>query len=179
MRAQHSRRLADLERSSSDLLRSASGEPEIALLDAVLAGLRYDWLRYAGGQWIAKKPDYGYGEVASELNAMSADQPGAVVVALREAEFAEAIEALEAGRLRLSETNYMHYRWLNMDARTGTPRLDSASYQDADAARLATAVHSAVYHVHCQTGAPMPATLAEFGAWLRELRHLAICEAQP
>ena len=177
MRAKHSRRLVALERSSSDLLRSASGEPEIALLDAVLAGLRNGSLRYAGGQWLAQA--FGYGEVASELNAMSADQPGAVVVALREAEFAEAIEALEAGRLRLSETNYMHYRWLNMDARTGTPRLDSASYQDADAARLATAVHSAVYHVHCQTGAPMPATLAEFGAWLRELRHLAICEAQP
>ena len=135
-------------------------------VDWMLDGMRGGGLVFDAGAWCARFIDCA--PLATWLNAMRAEQPDeSVIVPLWPREFDEAIGAMDAGRFKLHETNYLQYHWLNLDARTGTPILDSSTYQDNEAGDLAHAVHSACYHVHCQGGAAMPSTLDDFAAWLR------------
>ena len=130
-------------------------------VDWMLDGMRGGGLVFEEGQWRARFIDCA--PLATWLNT----QPGSVIVPMWPREFVAAIEAMDAGRFWLSETNYLHYHWQNKDARTGTPRLDGAG-------DLAHAVHSAVYHVHCQGAAAMPETLDDFAAWLRTWQPSAL-----
>ena len=137
-------------------------------VDWMLDGMRGGGLVFDAGAWCARFIDCA--PLATWLNT----QPGAVIVPLWPREFIAALAAMDAGRFKLHETNYLQYHWLNLDARTGTPRLDGATYQDHEAGDLAHAVHSACYHVHCQGGAAMPSTLDDFAAWLRTWQPYAL-----
>ena len=134
--------------------------------------MRGGGLVFKDGQWCARFIDCE--PLTPWLNELRTDQAGAVIVPLWPREFIAAIAAMDAGRFKLHETNYLQYHWLNLDARTNTPRLASSTYQDHEAAVLASAVQAACYHVHCQGGAAMPSTLEDFGAWLRTWQPSAL-----
>ena len=131
----------------------------------MLDGMRGGGLVFKDGQWCARFVDCE--PLAPWLNELRTEQAGAVIVPMWPREFVAAIEAMDAGRLWLSETNYMHYHWRNEDARTGTPRLDGSG-------ALASAVQAACYHVHCQGAVAMPSTLEDFAAWLRTWQPSAL-----
>ena len=138
----------------------------------MLDGMRGGGLVFKDGQWCARFIDCE--PLTPWLNDLRTDQPGAVIVPLWPREFIAALAAMDAGRLWLSETNYCGHRWPNLDARTNTPRLASSTYQDHEAAVLASAVQAACYHVHCQGGAAMPLALEDFAAWLRTWQPSAL-----
>ena len=134
-------------------------------------GLDHDGLR-----WLAKPGFYTEHDcaiLASELNRWAEDQPGVVFLPLYQDEIDAALAAFDAGRFRFSETNYIGYHWLNLDARTGSPIL-SWSRWDQDVADLSSVVHRAAYCVHRQTGSSMPATLEDYRAWLVKVSPLGL-----
>ena len=135
-------------------------------VDWMLDGMRGGGLVFDAGAWCARFIDCA--PLATWLNAMRAEQPDeSVIVPLWPREFDEAIGAMDAGRFRLLRNASPYDFGPIKDARTGTPILDSSTYQDNEAGALARAVHAACYHVHCQGGAAMPSTLDDFAAWLR------------
>ena len=138
----------------------------------MLDGMRGGGLVFKDGQWCARFIDCE--PLTPWLNELRTAQAGAVIVPLWPREFIAAIAAMDAGRFRLARTDYMQYHWQNEDARTGTPILDSSTYQDNEACDLARAVHTACYHVFCQGGAAMPLTLEDFAAWLRTWQPYAL-----
>lgn len=131
----------------------------------MLDGMRGGGLVFKEGQWCARFIDCE--PLTLWLNELRTVQPDAVIVPLWPREFVAALEAMDAGRFRLARSDYLQYHHQSKDARTGTPRLDGATYQDREAGDLADAVHEACYHVHCQTGVAMPLTLEDFADWLR------------
>ena len=141
-------------------------------VDWMLDGMRGGGLVFEEGQWHARFEDCK--ALAPWLNELRTEQAGAVIVPMWPREFVAAIEAMDAGRFWLARTDYLQYHWQNEDARTGTPRLDGATYQDREAGALADAVHEACYHVFCQGAAAMPLTLEDFAAWLRTWQPSAL-----
>ena len=138
----------------------------------ILVDLRNGGVVFQDGAWLARFIDCA--KTAAYLNELHAAQPDWVLVPLWPSEFTRAIEAHAAGRLRLARTEYLQYSWPNHDARTNTPRLTHDGWPNHDVSDLAHDVHTACYHVHCQTGDPMPATLEDFGAWLRTWQPFAL-----
>ena len=138
----------------------------------MLDGMRSGGLVFKDGQWCARFIDCE--SLTPWLNELRTAQAGAVIVPLWPREFIAAIAAMDAGRFKLHETNYLQYHWLNLDARTGTPMLDSSTYQDHEAGALARSVHAACYHVHCQGAAAMPLALEDFAAWLHTWQPQAL-----
>ena len=138
----------------------------------MLDGMRGGGLVFEEGQWRARFIDCE--PLTPWLNELRTDQAGAVIVPLWPREFIAALAAMDAGRFKLHETNYLQYHWLNLDARTGTPMLDSSTYQDHEAGALARSVHAACYHVHCQGAAAMPLALEDFAAWLHTWQPFAL-----
>lgn len=167
-------RLQRLE-AQAKVKAAAAPERQLTLAESVawmLDGMRGGGLVFKDGQWCARFIDCE--PLTPWLNELRTDQAGAVIVPLWPREFVAALEAMDAGRFRLARTDYMQYHWQNEDARTGTPRLDGATYQDREAGDLADAVHQACYHVFCQGGAAMPLALEDFAAWLRTWQPFAL-----
>ena len=164
-----------LQRLEAKAKPAAAQAETMTLPEAIgymLDGMRSGGLVFKDGQWCARFIDCE--SLTPWLNELRTAQAGAVIVPLWPREFIAAIAAMDAGRFKLHETNYLQYRWLNLDARTGTPRLASSTYQDHEACDLASAVQAACYHVHCQGGAAMPSTLEDFAAWLRTWQPSAL-----
>lgn len=173
------RRLSALERhSEAQSLASAPEEPLVPLSEALVSAVRDGLLTYRAGRW---QGGYYEAPLADILNEVSTEQPGAVFVPLWPEEFAEATEALEAGRFGFVRNSPPYDIYQPKDCRTGTPILCAADWRDQEAERLAGSVATAARLLFFQTehaGGKMPATLAEFGEWLREVRPLALQHEQ-
>lgn len=137
-----------------------------------LVDLRNGGVVFEDGAWRARFIDCA--ETAAYLNELHAAQPDVVLVPLWPSEFTRAIEAHAAGRFCLLRNAPPWDFGPIKDARTGTPILTNNGWQNEDVHDLARAVHTACYHVRCQTGDPMPATLEDFGAWLRTWQPFAL-----
>ena len=134
-------------------------------------GLDHDGLR-----WLAKSgfyTEHNCAILASELNRWAEDQPGVVFLPLYDDEIDAALAAFDAGRFAFLRTDYLDYHHQARDARTGSPILSWARW-DQDDDDLDSAVHRAAYIVHRQTGSPMPATLEDYRAWLVEVSPLGL-----
>ena len=104
---------------------------------------------------------------------LSAKQTAAIA-ALLDPAYSSVTAAAAAANVPLRT---MH-RWFGDEAFVTALRQAEGAALDAATMRLVSvvtpAVHSAVYHVHCQTGAAMPLTLEDFAAWLRTWQPSAL-----
>lgn len=167
------RRLSRLEarRAAAVVERPPLTEDELTAL--IVEHVRDRGLTHDGSRWVAvvgRNTEHDCTILAEGLNQAVGENPGWLLMPLTIDECDAARAALDAGRFWLSETNYMSYRWVNINQITGTPlltgrgmTLDGVMVGDD---YLASDLQLAGWIVHQQTGAPMPATLEDFGVWL-------------